>query len=203
MCKKIKIIGVTGKSGSGKSSLCEVLCLHKNIFLISADKIAHEIILYNKNVYMSLVKTFGEKILNDDLFIDRKKLSDVVFKSSENIKKINLITHETIISEIKIKVKAVSEGNKNYDLIVIDAPLLIETGLNKICDEVWLVCAKKKLLEQRLILRDNINQKKINIRLENQIKFDEAKKFADKIIYNDGSLSDLENKIKKILGSEK
>ena len=203
MCKKIKIIGVTGKSGSGKSSLCEILCLHKNIFLISADKIAHEIILYNKNVYMSLVKTFGEKILNDDLFIDRKKLSDVVFKSSENIKKINFVTHETIISEIKIKVKAVSEGNKNYDLIVIDAPLLIETGLNKICDEVWLVCAKKKLLEQRLILRDNINQEKINIRLENQIKFDEAKKFADKIIYNDGSLSDLENKIKKILGSEK
>ena len=64
------------------------------------------------------------------------------------------------------------------------------------------VC-KKKLLDQRLILRDNISQDKINIRLKNQIEFDEAKKFADKIIDNDGSLIDLENKIKKILGSEK
>ena len=52
-------------------------------------------------------------------------------------------------------------------------------------------------------MRDNISQDKINIRLKNQIEFDEAKKFADKIIYNDGSLIDLENKIKKILGSEK
>ena len=150
-----------------------------------------------------MVKTFGEKILNDNFSINRKKLSDLVFKSSENVKKINLIMHEAIISEIKIKIKNVSEENKNYDLIVIDAPLLIETGLNKICDEVWLVCAKKKLLDQRLILRDNISQDKINIRLKNQIEFDEAKKFADKIIYNDGSLIDLENKIKKILGSEK
>ena len=203
MCKKIKIVGVTGKSGSGKSSLCEILRLHKNVFLISADQIAHEIILYDKNVYIGLVKTFGEKILNDNFSINRKKLSDLVFKSSENVKKINLIMHEAIISEIKIKIKNVSEENKNYDLIVIDAPLLIETGLNKICDEVWLVCAKKKLLDQRLILRDNISQDKINIRLKNQIEFDEAKKFADKIIYNDGSLIDLENKIKKILGSEK
>ena len=195
MYKKIKIIGITGKSGSGKSSLCEILCL--------ADKIAHKIILYDKNVYIDLVKTFGEKILNDNFSINRKKLSDLVFKSSENIKKINLIMHEAIISEIKIKIKNVSEENKNYDLIVIDATLLIETGLNKICDEVWLVCAKKNLLKQRLVLRDNINQEKINIRLKNQIEFDEAKKFADKIIYNDGSLIDLENKIKKILGSEK
>ena len=201
MYKKIKIIGITGKSGSGKSSLCEILCLHKNIFLVSADKIAHKIILYDKNVYMDLVKTFGEKILNDNFSINRKKLSDLVFKSSENIKKINLIMHEAIIIKIKSTIKAVL--SENYDLIVIDAPLLIETGLNKICDEVWLVCAKKNLLKQRLVLRDNINQEKINIRLKNQIEFDEAKKFADKIIYNDGSLIDLENKIKKILGSEK
>lgn len=203
MNKKIKIIGVTGKSGSGKSSLCKILYSHKKIFLISADKIAHEIILYNKNIYMSLVKTFGVEILNEDSSINRKKLSDIVFKSDENIKKINLITHEAIISEIKFEIETVFSENKNYDLIIIDAPLLIETGLNKICDEVWLVCAKKNLLAQRLILRDNTNQEKINTRLKNQIKFDEAKKFADKIIYNDGSLIDLENKIKKILGSEK
>ena len=203
MNKKIKIIGVTGKSGSGKSSLCKILCSYKKIFLISADKIAHEIILYNKNVYMRLVKTFGVEILNEDFTINRKKLSDIVFKSNESIKKINLITHEAIIFEIKSEIEVVFSENKNYDLIVIDAPLLIETGLNKICDEVWLVCAKKNLLEQRLILRDNINQEKINMRLKNQIKFDEAKKFADKIIYNDGNLIDLENKIKKILGSEK
>ncbi len=203
MNKKIKIIGVTGKSGSGKSSLCKILCSHKKIFLISADKIAHEIISYNKNVYISLVKTFGVEILNDNFSINRKKLSDIVFKSDENIKKINFITHEAIIFEIKSEIETVLSENKNYDLIVIDAPLLIETGSNKICDEVWLVCAKKNLLEQRLILRDNISQDKINIRLKNQIEFDEAKKFADKIIYNDGNLIDLENKIKKILGSEK
>lgn len=201
---KNKIIGITGNSGSGKSSVCEILSLYKNIFLISADQIAHEIILPGKLAYNNLIKVFGDKILSDDLiYIDRKKLSNIAFSSSENIKKLNAITHKIIIDEIMHKINSLKLEKNNYDLIVIDAPLLIETGLNKICDEVWLIYSEKKFLFDRLSQREKISHEQIKIRLDNQIDFEQAKRFADIIIYNNKSKLALNKQIKKILDSDK
>jgi len=78
----IKIIGVTGNSGAGKSSVCEILRLYNNSFLISADKIAHEILLPGSLIYVNLIKAFGINIIDkNNLNIDRKKLAEIAFKN--------------------------------------------------------------------------------------------------------------------------
>ena len=177
--------------------------LYKNISLISADKIAHEIILPGRIAYNNLIKTFGNKILAHDLInIDRKKLSRVAFSSCENLKKLNSATHKIIVDEIICKINNLKLKKDDYDLIVIDAPLLIETGLNKICDEIWLIYSEQKFLFDRLSKRENINHRQIETRLKNQLDFEQAKKFADIIIYNNKSKHELSAQIKKILESD-
>ena len=199
----IKIIGVTGNSGAGKSSVCEILRLYNNNFLISADKIAHEIILPGNIIYNNLIKAFGESILDkNNLNIDRKKLAELAFKNKLETDKLNLIMHPAIIKNIINKINQVCDSKKKYDFIILDAPLLIETNLNKICNEVWLVFANKNLRIKRLLNRtDNSfkSKKEIIQRLKRQISFEQAKKFADIIIYNNGTIEKLKTKIKKIL----
>lgn len=195
---EIKIIGVTGNSGSGKSTVSNIL-KSLGAYLIMADEIAHKIIM--SDAYVEIVKTFGTDILKEDsLEIDRKKLGNIVFNDEKKLVILNSITHPYIIKSIINEIKLLYFKRDEYKFIVIDAALLIETKLNEMSDQVWLVHADEKLKIKRLIERDKLSENQIMARLKTQMPFEEAKKFADVIIINNGTYEQLEEQVKKNIG---
>lgn len=195
----IKIIGIIGNSGSGKSTVAKIL-KSLGCYVIDADDIAHEIILHNKDVYIKIIQAFGTNILQtDSIQIDRKKLGQIVFSDKKKLDLLNSITHPYIIDAIVNQIKLLYFQKEKYKYIILDAPLLIETNLHEITDEIWLIDTDENLKIERLKQRDKISQEMIMKRWQNQISIDEAKKFADVIINNDGTPEQLETKIKNIL----
>lgn len=192
------IIGLTGGSGSGKSTVAEILKQH-NMLIIDCDKIAHEIILKGNDAYIELINIFGENILDSSKQIDRKKLGNIVFKDKGKLNLLNECTHKHIVNKVKEIIKE-NLNNKDINAIVIDAPLLIEANLHTIVDEVWAVYADTDIRIQRLIKRDNITLEQAKERLQSQMSWVEMVTYVDTIIYNN-NLDDMKKQIESILKS--
>lgn len=192
------IIGLTGGSGSGKSTVAEILKQH-DMLIIDCDKIAHEIILKGNDTYIELINIFGENILDSSKQIDRKKLGNIVFKDKGKLNLLNECTHKHIVNKVKEIIKE-NLNNKDINAIVIDAPLLIEANLHTIVDEVWAVYADTDIRIQRLIKRDNITLEQAKERLQSQMSWVEMVTYADTIIYNN-NLDDMKKQIDSILRS--
>lgn len=196
---KTTIIGLTGGTGCGKTTVCSILKKY-NAYIIDADKIAHSVIKKGKDAYIQIVDYFGNDILNDDKEIDRKKLGKIVFSDKEKLGYLTKTTHKYIVKEIEQLINTKKEENK-YNYIVIDAPLLIEANLHKIVDTVWIVYANLETRIQRLKARDNIEEEAVINRINSQTSFEENKKYADFVIFNDEG-ANLEEIIKQQLKKE-
>lgn len=195
----MKIIGLTGNSGSGKSTVSEILKKY-SCYIIDADKIAHNVMKPKNCAYIDIVDVFGKEILLDNEAIDRKKLGEIVFNDKNSLKKLNEITHKHILKSIQDKINIINSSPQEYKCIIIDAPLLIESGLYKNTDEVWIVYADTKKRIERIKKRDSIDENKIIQRFNNQIDFENLKKYADIVIENNfDDTEDLEIYLKNIL----
>ena len=149
----MKIIGLTGSIGCGKSSVSNIL-ISKGIKVIDADKIAREIFNFD-NVKNQIVDTFGQYVLNFDGEIDRKKLGQIVFNCSEKLLQLNKITHPVIIEEIKKHINIYLQ--KHIQFIVLDAPLLIEVGMLDLVDIVLLITCDVNIQVERVKMRDDLS----------------------------------------------
>lgn len=192
------IIGLTGGSGSGKSTVAEILKQH-NMLIIDCDRIAHDIILKGNDAYKELINIFGENILDSSKQIDRKKLGNIVFKDKGKLNLLNECTHKHIVNKINQIIKN-NLNNQSINAIVIDAPLLIEANLHTIVDEVWVVYADTDIRIQRLIKRDSITLEQARERLQSQMSWSEMVTYADTIIYNN-NLDEMKKQIDSILNS--
>lgn len=193
------IIGLTGGTGCGKSTVCSILEKY-NSYIIDADKIGHNIIKKGNKAYFEIIEHFGKHILNIDDEIDRKKLGNIVFSDKEELFCLDNITHKYIIKEIEDTINIIKEKGE-YKYIVIDAPLLVKTNLHKIADKVWLVHCSLETRLKRLIKRDNLPEDILLKRINKQIPFEENKKYADFIIINE-DIENLEEVIKQQLKKE-
>lgn len=186
------VIGITGNSGSGKTSICKVLENKYNAFVIDADKVVKELSMPNKEYYKEIVKIFGNKILQQNGEINRKLLANVIFSSNEKRELLNSITYEYVVSEIKDRV-----NESNNDLKIIDATLLIEGGLNLICDCVISVISDKEVKLNRICNRDNIDKQTAEKRLNVQASNDFYVKNSNYVILNNNT--DLEKQANDII----
>lgn len=192
----MKIIGLTGGIASGKSTVSNYL-KNKNIPVIDCDKESRQVLCYGENGYLRTVETFGKEILAQNGEIDRKKLASIVFNDKKQIKKLNEIIHPEVID---ITCRYIEMYRKNgEDMVIVDAPLLIESGMNKICDEIWVVYTSPEIQLQRAMIRDSATRSQVEERIKNQFSFDEKKKFADRLIQNDGTIEELYNRVDEIL----
>jgi len=145
------IIGVTGKIASGKSSIAQIIS-KKGYYLFDADKVYHDLLLYNNQLKNELITRFGNKILTNNE-IDRKKLIKLI--DDTNIDELNKITHKYVVKEIY---KVIS---KHKD-VVIEAPVPIEIGFIDICDMILVSTCSKNTQLKRLSERNKYSKEQIN-----------------------------------------
>jgi len=192
----MKVLGITGGIATGKTTVSKILKRYDG-YLISADDIAHRIILPKKKAYKKIVKQFGKEILNKNLTINRKKLADIIFKKKKLRKILENITHPEIIKTIKKEIKKAKKGKK-YKFIILEAPLLFEAKISNLADLIIVVACSKKTQIKRLIKKGFSKQSAEN-RISSQIPLSKKIKQADIVIYNEKNLKLLRKNVKKIL----
>lgn len=158
------IIGVTGTSGAGKSEISKILKKIYNLYIIDADEVAKNLSNNSKEYLDEIVNEFGNEILKNDGKLNREKLGELIYNSKEQRELLNDITLKYIVVEIENIIKL----HENEKGIVIDAPLLFESGLNDICDTIIGVVANKKIKLKRLKNRDLLKTEILEKRLESQ-----------------------------------
>ena len=193
----MKVIGLAGGSGSGKSTVCE-LFLKNGFTYINTDEVYHSLTSGLTPCLLSLVKEFGTQILNSDNSLNRPKLASIVFapNAAEKHKKLNEIAHYYVLSETE-KIISELEG-KAFFGVLIDAPLLFESGFDKKCDFVISVIADKEKRIERILARDGISKEKALARINNQLSDDFLKKNSKYIITNDGNIETLTESVNEI-----
>lgn len=194
----MKVIGIVGGIGAGKSTVVALMNEIKPIHVISADVIGHEILRKGQKGYQPVVNTFGETILDEQGEIARGVLGQMVFGNPERLQKLNAITHPIITDVIKERIleyKQLSPGQH----IVLEAALLIESGLIELTDKVIAVYAEAGERTRRVMQRDGIGESQIKHRLKAQKQWSEIASRADYIIDNSISLEATKKQIKQIL----
>ncbi len=186
------VAGITGSSGSGKS-LCSKLFEKEGYKIIDCDKIAHDVVRI-PSCQEELCRFFGEDIFHNNVY-DRKKVAGIVFNNKAKLSKLNEITHKYIIKQIE---EIIADCQKENINVLIDAPLLYEAKLEKICDKTIAVVADKQIKIKRLVERDNISAEMALKRLNNQLDDDYYIKNADYVIYNNDD--DMNNLYVKVMG---
>ena len=150
----MKIIGITGSSGAGKTTICGILNKKYAAYIIDADEIAKRLSKKGSMYLESIVEYFGADILDNSGELKRKELADLIYNDTQKREGLNNITFMYVVKEIKNNINRL----KDKELIVIDAPLLFESNLDKICDLVIGVIANKEDKIKRICNRDNISE---------------------------------------------
>lgn len=187
------ILGITGRSGTGKTYICKIF-EENSFFVIDADLVYKKLLDKKTQCFFDIVNHFSDNILDNNYCINRKKLSSIVFNDEKELKILNEITHKYIIKDIK----KIIFNNKNKK-IIIDAPLLFESGLNNICDKTICVISDYENIKKRLKIRDNITEQEVLNRINNQKNNEFLLKNTNYCIINNDDENYLNNKVKEII----
>lgn len=194
----MKVYGITGGAGTGKSEVIRMLQDDFRGYVIMADEVARELTQKGHVSYRLIVDYFGRDILMEDGEIDRRKLADHVFNNEEALEKLNSMTHPYVKEEIKRQI-AEAETSGNYRFAAVEAALLLECGYENICDEFWYVYTKPEIRRQRMKENRNYSDEKVDAVMRNQ-QPDEV--FFDKcafVIENNTTLDAVREQLKKKL----
>lgn len=193
----MKVIGLTGGIGAGKSTVTDFL-KQKGYTVIDADAIAHQITEKGTDTLKEIALHFGPDILREDCSLDRKKLAAIVFSDQEKKTQLEQITTVEVVNIIKKRLDYLREQGK-YDIIFVDAPLLFETGADKLTDYVWLVDANLETRISRVMERDRASREAVRHRIENQMGSEEKKKLSQEIIDNSKGKEELYQQVERLL----
>lgn len=177
----MKIIGLTGLTGAGKSTVAQKLMAY-GCYHIDADKVAREVINNNENVKNKLKERFGDDVINADGTTNRPLLASRAFADTESTNALNAITHPAVTEEIQSIIKDMDEVG--YRGVIIDAIALFESGEDRLCDFTVAVIAPKDIRLERIMKRDNITEEKAleRINAQKDEKFFTEK--ADFVLWN-------------------
>ncbi|MDD2446652.1 MAG: dephospho-CoA kinase [Tissierellia bacterium] len=194
------IIGITGGIASGKSTLTNML-RKKGYIVIDADSISRDVTKIGKPSYYEIIEHFGYEILLEDKSIDRKLLGKLIFENLQLREELNGIVHSRVFEELQLLINKYCNDN---EIIFIDIPLLFETievakSFGLIFDEIWVVYVDNDIQLKRLMSRDDITKEEALLKIKSQMSLDEKAKIANRVLYNNGKLNELENDLEQIL----
>lgn len=189
-----RILGLTGGIACGKSTISAYL-KEFGLPVIDADECSRVVVEKGSIGLEKLTKIFGNKILENDGTLNRKALGQIVFSDSEQLSLLNSVMEPLIREEIS---RRLNQEN-NADLVVLDAPLLIEQHYDKICDFIMTIDVPKKTQLERLIERDNLSEDEAKSRIESQLSSRERNGFADVVIDSSGTVEQTRKQVIKWL----
>lgn len=186
--KKCRIIGLTGQSGAGKSTVAAFL--EQNGFkVINADLLVRKIYNSGSPCLKTIAAVFGEDIITENGTPDRKLLAERAFSSKENTALLSSIVHPFVTAELFSEIKKAAESG--VTTIVYDAPQLFESNADVICDEIISVTAEKSVRLERICKRDNISKENALMRMNAQLDEEFFRENSDYIIENNSDISSL------------
>lgn len=190
------LLGVTGGIASGKSTVARML-EELGAPIIDFDALSRMVVEPEKSAWQEIVAYFGEQVLLEDKTLDRKKLSEIVFRDPEKRKKLEGFTHPRIYEEFCRLVKEYTQ--KDPDAIIqVVIPLLIEANLQYLFHKLLLVYIPKELQIKRLLERDHISREMAQSILAAQLPIEEKKAYADFIVDNSGSLEKTKTQVGEV-----
>jgi dephospho-CoA kinase len=190
------LLGVTGGIASGKTTVTDML-KELGAPLIDFDVIAREVVEPGKPAWKEIVDYFGEQVLQEDKYLDRKKLSGIVFGDMEKRKKLESFTHPRIREEFVRQLNEIG-GKETAPIVQVDVPLMIEGNLQYMFHKTLVVYIPEEKQIERLVARDGISKEEATDRLKAQLPIDEKVGYADFVIYNDKSLKETRKQVEEL-----
>lgn len=197
----MKVIGITGGVGAGKSEILSYLKEHCNCRILMADRLAEELEEPGQDCYDQLLALLGREILQEDGRIDRKKMAARVFADKSLLEAVNAMIHPAVKQAILQIIRDEKEAARR-DYLFIEAALLIEDGYAEIVDELWYIHTEEKVRRQRLKASRGYTDEKIDSILKEQLSEEEFYRHCHYVIENSGSLESVYEQLDKKLGEE-
>lgn len=188
----MKILGITGGIGAGKSSVTRIFA-ELGAEIIDADQLAREILEPQGAAFSDVIAAFGKNILKPDGSIDRKKLAEIVFHNDEKLSLLNRLTHHYVFLEMERRI-----ARSQARLICLDVPLLFSCEFPIACDKTLVVTAPEKMRIARVMKRDGCTRRQVMERMEKQLSEEVMRNRADMVIENVGPPEQLREAVGEI-----
>jgi len=192
---KMKVIGLTGGIGSGKSTVSHMLA-ELGATVLNADEIGHEALNSDSELKREVVTAFGRQILTTRGDIDRNKLGEIVFDDAQSLSRLNRIMHPRMYDMLKAQLE--EHRKQGMRVVVLEAAILIEANWTSLVDEVWVTAAPESTVIKRLKKRAGLSVPQSLARIYSQMPNEERLKHADVIIDTNCALDELKNRVAKL-----
>lgn len=193
----MKVLGITGGVGSGKSLVLEYMQREYGAVVCQLDEVAKELQRKGQPCYDRIVATFGTEILLPDKELDRGKLAGIVFQDEEKLKQLNKIVHPEVKRHVGRLVS--EEKEKKTGMCVIEAALLPTAGYEEICDEIWYIFAEEAVRRARLKASRGYTDERVTAMIQAQPAEDVFRRACTAVIDNSGSFEGTKKQIGELL----
>lgn len=189
MTPRRTLIGLTGNIATGKSAVARMLA-SLGVAVIDADRVAHEVMEPGGAAYAAVVDAFGPEILNPGGTVDRRRLGDIVFRDPAALARLEAAVHPAVLLEVGRRIAAAEAG-----VVVVEAIKLIEAGMHRAYDALWVVTAPRKVQIERLVRERGMTHDEATLRVDAQPPQEEKAALADRVLVNDGTLAQLRARV--------
>ncbi len=195
----MKVIGITGGVGAGKSEILSYIKKHYNCRILLADEAAHRVKEKGQPCYEKLVTLLSDEILDETGNINKVKMSEKIFSSRELLAEVNGIIHPAV-KELILSAIQKERERRIHDFFFIEAALLIEEGYLDYVDEMWYIYAREEVRRKRLKESRGYSDEKINQIMSSQLKEADFRRYCSVVIDNSDSLTESRRQIDEKLG---
>ena len=184
------IIGVTGSIATGKSTACRIIAEMSGAVHCDADRLVHRMYDPGTGAFDRIVEIFGEEVVGEDEYIDRRVLGGKVFGKPEEMSKLTSAIG-SIADAVERVIDDWNDTLGSDDVAVLEAVNLIEAGYGRWCRQVWLFACNQDIARQRLAARNQYTQEEVDQRLASQRPWEDRAPAADLVILNNGTEDEL------------
>lgn len=195
----MRIIGITGGVGAGKSQILSYIQDHYHSRIVRADEVAHLVKEPGQACYKGLIDLLGEKILNEDGTIHKGKMAELIFSDKQLLEKVNALMHPEVKKYILNQIQLEQERGE-VEYFFIEAALLIEEHYDEIVDELWYIHADIDVRKHRLMQNRNYSEQKVADIMRGQLREEDFRRHCKEVISNNGDLEETYKQIKQIMG---